>query len=42
MQFFGGLLYALYNNEMLIRAFDYSGNQVNEWDLPVAEASYVS
>jgi len=42
MKFFGGLLYVLYNNEILIRAFDYSGNQVNEWAMPVAKASYVS
>jgi len=40
MQFFGGLLYILYNNAMLIRAYDSSGNQVNEWNLPVSVAFY--
>lgn len=42
MQFFGGLLYALYNNEMIIRAYDSAGNLVNQWDLPVAVKFYVS
>jgi len=40
MQFFGGLLYALYNNDQVIRAYDYNGNTVNEWNLPVGEAFY--
>lgn len=40
MQFFGGLLYVLYNNAMLIRAYDPSGNQVNEWSLPVSVPFY--
>lgn len=42
MQFFGGLMYVLYNNAKKIRAFDYFGNQVNEWKLPVAVENYVS
>jgi len=40
MQFFGGLLYLLYNNARVIRAFDSRGKQVNEWNLPVGEAYY--
>jgi len=40
MQFIEGLLYVLYNNEKLIRAYNSAGDKVNEWDLPVAAVFY--
>jgi len=40
MQFFGGLLYALYNHEQLIRAYDSAGVLVNEWAVPVGKRNY--
>jgi hypothetical protein len=42
MQFFGGLLYALYNHEQIIRAYDSAGVLVNEWAVPVGKRNYVS
>jgi SPX domain protein involved in polyphosphate accumulation/uncharacterized membrane protein YidH (DUF202 family) len=40
MQFFGDLLYVLYNNAALIRAYDSGGNQMNEWLLPVRKEGF--
>ena len=42
MQFFGGNLYTLYNNDRIIRAYEPSGALINEWALPVGEPFYVS
>ena len=42
MQFFGDLLYVLYNNAALIRAFDSAGNAINEWRLPITAVNSVS
>eukprot|EP00985_Skeletonema_marinoi_P023848 scaffold16119_cov83-Skeletonema_marinoi.AAC.3 len=36
MQYFDGLLYLLFDNAMLIRAFDSDGNMIQETKLPVA------
>ncbi len=35
-QYFEGYLYLLFDNAQLIRAFDYNGNIVKEWKLPVS------
>jgi len=40
MQFFGDLLYVLYNNAALIRAYDSGGDQINEWLLPVVKENF--
>jgi hypothetical protein len=42
MQFIEGLLYVLYNNAKVIRAYNSGGDKVNEWDLPVGAVFYVS
>ena len=42
LTYFGGLLYILYNNDMVIRAYDAAGTLVNEWLLPLSVADFVS
>lgn len=42
MQYIDGLLYVLYNNDKIIRAYNAAGDKVNEWDLPVGAVFYVS
>jgi hypothetical protein len=42
MQYFGGLLYFLYNNDRRIRAFDPNGIMVNEWFLPHSKVGFES
>jgi len=42
MQHFDNLLYMLFDNAQVIRAFDSSGALLNEWALPVAVVGSVS